>query len=55
MESGLNESVLEALGISTASVIARGLRRYEEASTLALADVGDDGREYLLTPLAGVA
>ena len=51
----MNESLLEALGISTTSVLARGLRRYEEATTLALAEIGDDGREYLLTPAAGAA
>ena len=51
----MNESVLKDLGISAASVFARGLRRYEEARMLALAEVGDDGREYLLTTIAGAA
>ncbi|MBL0121935.1 MAG: D-alanyl-D-alanine carboxypeptidase family protein [Betaproteobacteria bacterium] len=51
MQSG-PESNIEALGISRASLSARGLCEHEEAGTLVLAEIGADGREYLLVPAA---
>lgn len=54
MQSGL-ESNIEALGISRASLSARGLCEHEEAGTLVLAEISADGREYLLVPAAAVA
>jgi D-alanyl-D-alanine carboxypeptidase len=49
------ESILEQLGISRASLAARGLFEHEEAGTLTLAELGADGREYLLVPAAAAA
>lgn len=49
------DSIIEQLGISTASLTARGLRAYKEAAALVLAETGEDGREYLLVPAAAVA
>lgn len=43
---------LAALGISSELITARGLRECEEAATLELAEVGADGRDHLLVPLA---
>ena len=47
--------ILEQLGISRASLAARGLREYPEASGLEVAEIGHDGREYLLVPPAAAA
>lgn len=44
-----------ALGISTDSITARGLREYQEATTLEVAEVGADGRNHLLIPTAAEA
>jgi D-alanyl-D-alanine carboxypeptidase len=55
MASGMTDCDLESLGISQATILARGLRRFEEATSLVLAEVGEDGREYLLTPSAAMA
>jgi D-alanyl-D-alanine carboxypeptidase len=46
---------LVALGISSELIAARGLRECEEAATLEVAEVGSDGREHLLAPLAAEA
>jgi D-alanyl-D-alanine carboxypeptidase len=46
---------LAALGISSELIATRGLRECEEATTLEVAEVGADGREHLLVPLAAEA
>lgn len=46
---------LAALGISEASIAARGLRVCEEATNLERAEIGADGREHLLIPSAAEA
>jgi len=46
---------LIALGISSELITARGLRECEEATTLEVAEVGTDGRDHLLVPLAAEA
>lgn len=46
---------LTALGISSGLITARGLREYEEATTLEVAEVGADGRQHLLIPVAAEA
>lgn len=43
---------LTALGISTELITARGLRECAEATTLEIAEIGADGRDHLLVPLA---
>lgn len=43
------------LGISLASVEARGLPECEEASELEMVEVADDGKEHFLTPAAAQA
>ena len=44
-----------ALGITDDHLQQRGLRLYDEAADLVLADTGADGREFLLTPAAAQA
>lgn len=46
---------LAALGISGELIAARGLRECEEATTLEVAEVGADGREHFLVPVAAKA
>jgi len=46
---------LTALGISGELITARGLRECEEATALEVAEVGTDGRDHLLVPLAAEA
>ena len=46
---------LIALGISSELITARGLRECEEATALEVAEVGADGRDHLLVPLAAEA
>ena len=46
---------LTALGISSELITARGLRESEEAMALEVAEVGADGRDHLLIPLAAEA
>lgn len=46
---------LSDLGISAAYLQQRGLRLYEQARELVLADMGADGREFRLTPTAARA
>lgn len=46
---------LIALGISGELITARGLRECEEAAALEVAEVGADGRDHLLVPLAAEA
>ncbi len=46
---------LTALGISSELITARGVRECEEATTLDVAEVGADGRDHLLVPLAAEA
>lgn len=46
---------LAALGISTESIAARGLRACEEATALECAETGADGRVHLLVPPAAEA
>lgn len=46
---------LAVLGISSELIAARGLREYEEATRLKIAEVGADGRDHLLVPLAAEA
>jgi D-alanyl-D-alanine carboxypeptidase len=49
------DDVLSRLGIDGADLAARNLVRHEEATELVTADVGTDGREYLLRPDAALA
>ena len=53
--SSPRDRLLEELGISRSAMLDRGLREYEEADLLHVADVGDDGREHLLIPEAATA
>ena len=46
---------LSALGIPRELIKARGLRECEEATTLEVAEVGANGRDHLLVPLAAEA
>lgn len=46
---------LAELGISLDSILARGLREYDEATELERAEIGADGREHLLLPRAAEA
>ena len=46
---------LAGLGISSELITARGLRECEEATALEVAEVGADGRDHLLIPLAAEA
>jgi zinc D-Ala-D-Ala carboxypeptidase len=46
---------LAALEISSELIATRGLRECEEATTLEVAEVGSDGRNHLLVPLAADA
>lgn len=46
---------LAAFGISSELITARGLRECEEATAFEVAEVGADGRDYLLVPLAAEA
>ena len=48
-------STFEHLKNARAAMQTRGLREYEEATILELVEVGDDGKEYLLTPAAAAA
>src|SRR2546430_13536882 len=45
-------SVLTSLAISADLIAARSLGLHPEAQGLVVAAIGDDGREYLLTPAA---
>ena len=54
MDNNLDD-VLSRLGIDRADLAARNLVRHEEAAELVTADVGTDGREYLLRPDAALA
>ena len=47
--------VLEQLCIPSELVIARNLHEYEEAKLLDIAEVGPEGREHLLEPVAAAA
>lgn len=46
---------LDALGISSELILARGLRKCEEAMSLESAEFGADGRDFLLIPAAAKA
>lgn len=46
---------LSALGISSELITARGLLKCEEATALEVAEVGADGRDHFLVPLAAEA
>jgi len=48
-------AILAELGISTDLIDARGLPLCEEPPQLEIAEIGDDGREYRLTPAAARA
>lgn len=54
MDPRLN-SLNAALGISSELIATRGLRIYEEASSLEVAETGTDGREHLLVSTAAEA
>src|SRR5437879_11056710 len=45
-------AVLNSLEISTDLIAARSLVLHPEAQELIVAEIGDDGREYLLAPAA---
>ncbi|MCF9002360.1 D-alanyl-D-alanine carboxypeptidase family protein [Pseudomonas syringae] len=47
--------MLDDLGISLSSVIARNLQEFDEAKALELAEVDANGRQHLLVPLAAQA
>jgi D-alanyl-D-alanine carboxypeptidase len=47
--------MLDALGISAEILQQRGFVAVSEATSLVLAEVGEDGREYWLTPAANQA
>ena len=49
------DSIVEQLGISYASLTARGLHEYKVADSLEFAEIGADGKEYQLVPAAAVA
>ncbi len=46
---------LEKLGISQSLLDARGFIAQEEARELAIVEIGEDGREFMLTPTTGAA
>jgi D-alanyl-D-alanine carboxypeptidase len=48
-------SSIEQLGISTAALAARGLREYREAEHLYVAEIGANGKEHFLIPVAATA
>jgi zinc D-Ala-D-Ala carboxypeptidase len=48
-------AIASELGISLATVAARGLLECEEASTLELVQVAEDGKEHFLVPAAAAA
>lgn len=48
-------AVLESLGIAPETIAARGLCEFEEAVALELAEVAEDGREWMLVPQAASA
>lgn len=48
-------AIAAQLGISAAALVARGLPACEQARHLVLAEVGDDGRQHLLSEAAAVA
>src|SRR5437899_2760957 len=45
-------SILDSLAISTDLIASRSLVLHPEAQELIVAEIGDDGREYLLAPAA---
>lgn len=47
--------MLEQLGIGQALLDARGFVAQEEAQNLQVAEIGEDGREFLLTPATATA
>lgn len=49
------DALNDQLGIPRGLVAARGLCRHPEAGRLDIADIGEDGREFLLTPSTAVA
>ena len=49
------QAILAELGISTDVIAARGLPLCAEPDALEVAEIGDDGREYRLTPSAAAA
>ena len=49
------ESILAELNISTELILTRGLPLFAEPEALEVAEVGDDGRQYRLTPDAAIA
>ena len=55
MKALANNQLLIDLGISPELITARNLCQYEEAGSLQLAEVGEDGREHLLTSEAAMA
>ena len=54
-EVHLARNVLSELGISLEAIRARGLIRYEEAKSLEIVEIGDDGEAHRLVPVAGHA
>ena len=48
-------AIIEQLGITTASLAARGLHEYQEAECLVVAEIGGQGKEHLLVPAAACA
>jgi D-alanyl-D-alanine carboxypeptidase len=55
MRSTHPSAALEALGIPTSLIAARGLLPFPEAWHLEIAETGEDGREHLLIPEAAAA
>jgi zinc D-Ala-D-Ala carboxypeptidase len=50
-----HSALLAELGISAAALEARGLKPCPEASHVEIAEVGEEGREHLLVPVAAEA
>lgn len=51
----INSRHLETLGVDEELITTRGLQKYNEATILERAEVGVDGREHLLVPMAAQA
>jgi D-alanyl-D-alanine carboxypeptidase len=51
----MSESILEELGITDAMLQQRGFVAQEEPAQLQVAELGEDGREFLLTPATTAA
>lgn len=55
MQSDNSTAIPGLLGISDSLIVARGFQLFEEAKDLEVAEVDENGREYLLIPEAAAA